>query len=127
LPNPKGNLRPGQFVRARVYGASRPDAIRLPQRAVQQGSKGHYVWVLGADGKAKQRAVEVGDWYGEDWFISDGLRVGERVVVDGAGRVSPDAPLKVVPAAPAAPAAPASTGGAGTGPAQGAQHARAAR
>jgi membrane fusion protein (multidrug efflux system) len=127
LPNPKGNLRPGQFVRARVYGASRPDAIRLPQRAVQQGSKGHYVWVLGADGKAKQRAVEVGDWYGEDWFISDGLRVGERVVVDGAGRVSPDAPLKVVPAAPAAPAAPASTGGAGNGPAQGAQHARAAR
>jgi membrane fusion protein (multidrug efflux system) len=121
FPNPKGSLRPGQFVRARVYGASRPDAIRVPQRAVQQGSKGHYVWVLGNDGKAKQRSVEVGDWYGDDWFISDGLRVGERVVVDGAGRVSPNAPLKVVAAAPTPPSAAAG------GDAAGARQARAAR
>jgi membrane fusion protein (multidrug efflux system) len=101
LPNPKGVLRPGQFVRARVFGSSRPGAIRVPQRAVQQGSKGHYVWVVGNDGKAKQRVVEVGDWYGDDWFISDGLRSGERVVVDGAGRVSPAAPLKIAATAPA--------------------------
>jgi membrane fusion protein (multidrug efflux system) len=118
LPNPKGVLRPGQFVRARVFGSSRPGAFRLPQRAVQQGSKGHYVWVVGNDGKAKQRVVEVGDWYGDDWFISDGLSNGERVVVDGAGRVTPTAPLKVAEAAPApAPAsakpapAPARAGG----------------
>jgi membrane fusion protein (multidrug efflux system) len=102
LPNPKGQLRPGQFVRARVFGSSRPGAIRLPQRAVQQGAKGHYVWVVGNDGKARQRVVEVGDWYGDDWFINDGLRPGERVVVDGAGRVTPAAPLKVamLPATP---------------------------
>lgn len=95
LPNPKGELRPGQFVRARVLGATRPGAIRVPQRAVQQGAKSHYVWVLDKDNKARQRVVEVGDWYGDDWFISDGLRAGERVVVDGAGRVTPAAPLKV--------------------------------
>jgi membrane fusion protein (multidrug efflux system) len=44
--------------------------------------------------------VEVGDWIGDDWFISDGLKPGERVVVDGAGRVTPAAPLKVAPLAP---------------------------
>jgi membrane fusion protein (multidrug efflux system) len=125
FPNPNGLLRPGQFVRARVYGATRPNAIRVPQRAVQQGSKGHYVWVIGNDGKARQRAVEVGDWYGDDWFISDGLRVGERVVVDGAGRVSPNAPLKVVAAAAPGPAAAAGSGGAQD--AQGTQQSRAAR
>jgi membrane fusion protein (multidrug efflux system) len=95
LPNPQGQLRPGQFVRARVFGATRPGAMQLPQRAVQQGAKGHYVWVIGNDGKARQRVVEVGDWIGDDWFISDGLKPGERVVVDGAGRVTPTAPLKV--------------------------------
>ncbi|MGZ5200859.1 MAG: efflux RND transporter periplasmic adaptor subunit [Telluria sp.] len=102
LPNPKGALRPGQFVRARVLGATRPGAIRVPQRAVQQGSKSHYVWVLDKDNKARQRVVEVGDWYGDDWFISDGLRAGERVVVDGAGRVTPTAALKVAELGPPA-------------------------
>lgn len=100
LPNPKGVLRPGQFVRARMYGAVRPAAVRLPQRAVQQGAKSHYVWVIGNDGKARQRVVEVGDWYGDEWFINDGLKRGERVVVEGAGRVTPSAPLKVSTGAP---------------------------
>jgi len=95
LPNPKGVLRPGQFVRARMYGAVRPAAVRVPQVAVQQGARSHYVWVIGNDGKAQQRVVEVGDWYGNDWFITDGLKRGERVVVEGAGRVTPAAPLKI--------------------------------
>ncbi|MCS0607335.1 efflux RND transporter periplasmic adaptor subunit [Massilia solisilvae] len=109
LPNPEGVLRPGQFVRARVFGSTRPAAIRIPQRAVQQGSKGHYVWVVGNDGKARQRVVEVGDWYGDDWFISDGLKSGERVVVDGAGRVAPNTPLRVAAAAPQVASAAART------------------
>jgi membrane fusion protein (multidrug efflux system) len=100
LPNPRGQLRPGQFVRARVHGATRPGAMQLPQRAVQDGSKGHYVWVVGNDGKARQRAVEVGDWIGDDWFINSGLKAGERVVVDGAARVTPTAPLRVAQLAP---------------------------
>jgi len=100
FPNPAGALRPGQFVRAKVLGATRPGAILLPQRAVLQGAKGHYVWVIGSDGKPKQRVVEVGDWHGDDWFISDGLRLGERVVVDGAIRVAADAPLKVAETPP---------------------------
>jgi membrane fusion protein (multidrug efflux system) len=112
LANPQGQLRPGQFVRARVFGATRPAAMQLPQRAVQQGAKGHYVWVIGNDGKARQRVVEVGDWIGDNWFISDGLKPGERVVVDGAGRVTPTAPLKVAQLAPQPALAQAAAAGA---------------
>ena len=96
LANPKGTLRPGQFVRARVSGAVRPNAILVPQRAVLQGAKSHFVWVVDDQSKAHQRVVEVGDWNGDNWFITDGLKAGERIVVDGAIRVVPDVPLKVI-------------------------------
>jgi membrane fusion protein, multidrug efflux system len=94
--NPKGTLRPGQFVRARVAGAIRPNAILVPQRAVLQGSKSHFVWVVDENSKAHQRVVETGDWHGDDWFITDGLQAGERIIVDGAIRVAADTPLKIV-------------------------------
>ena len=100
--NPKGSLRPGQFVRARVSGAVRPNAILVPQRAVLQGSKSHFVWVVDNDSKAHQRVVETGSWHGDDWFITDGLKPGERIVVDGAIRVVADTPLKITTAPPAA-------------------------
>ncbi len=112
--NPQGGLRPGQFVRARVSGASRPNAILVPQRAVLQGAKSHFVWVVDGDSKAHQRVVEVGEWHGDDWFITQGLKPGERVVVDGAIRVAADVPLKIV-AAPAAHAALDVPAGGGTG------------
>ncbi len=80
--NPKGILRPGQFVRARVSGASRPNAILVPQRAVLQGAKSHFVWVVDNDSKAHQRVVEVGEWHGDDWFITEGLQAGRA----GGGR-----------------------------------------
>jgi membrane fusion protein (multidrug efflux system) len=96
VANRDGKLRPGQFVRAKVLGAVRPGAILLPRRAVLQGAKSHYVWVIGKDGKAQERVVEVGDWYGDEWFIRQGLHAGERVVVDGAIRVASGVPLKVV-------------------------------
>ena len=100
VTNPKGSLRPGQFVRVLVKGATRPNAILIPQRAVLQGAKSHYVWVI-KDGKAEQRVVDVGDWHGDDWFILQGLQPGEQVVVDGAIRVAPGAALKIVEKAPA--------------------------
>jgi len=95
VDNPKGVLRPNQYVRTRLQGAIRPNAILVPQRAVQQGAKGHFVWVANKDGKAELRPVVVGDWYGESWFITQGLAAGDRVVVDGALRLAPDAPVKV--------------------------------
>lgn len=96
--NPQGTLRPGQFVRARVAGAVRPNAILVPRRAVLQGSKSHFVWVVDKDAKGHQRVVEAGAWHGEDWFINEGLKPGERIVVDGAIRVIADTPLKITQA-----------------------------
>jgi len=95
VDNPKGVLRPNQYVRTRLQGAIRPNAILVPQRAVQQGAKGHFVWVANKDGKAELRPVVVGDWFGDSWFIAQGLAGGDRVVVDGALRLAPDAPVKV--------------------------------
>ena len=93
--NAKGTLKPGQFVRVHLRGATRPNAILVPQRAVQQGAKSHFVWIVGKDGKAEQRAVGTGQWIGDDWVIEAGLIAGEQVVVDGGIRVGPGAPLKV--------------------------------
>jgi membrane fusion protein (multidrug efflux system) len=61
------------------------------------------VWVLNGEGKPEQRIVEVGDWHDADWFITQGLRAGERIVVDGALRVAPGAPLNIVDNSVAAP------------------------
>ena len=94
VDNPQGMLRPNQYVRTRLIGAVRPNAILVPQRAVQQGAKGHFVWVVNKDGKAELRPVVVGDWHGDSWFIAQGLAAGDRVVVDGALRLAPDAPVK---------------------------------
>ncbi|MGO4390053.1 efflux RND transporter periplasmic adaptor subunit [Variovorax sp. M-6] len=102
LPNPKGQLRPGQFVRVNVLGFTRPDSIVVPQRAVQQGPRGQFVWTVDGEGKAIQRPVEAGDWLGDQWLVSSGLKDGERVVVDGFMRLAPGMIVRVkeVPAAP---------------------------
>ena len=101
LPNPKQDLRPGMFVTARLSGATRPDAIVVPQLAVQQGSNGHLVYVVKPDGIAEVRPVVVGDYQGEkDIVIVNGLQAGDRVVVDGALRVVPGQPVRVVSPTP---------------------------
>jgi membrane fusion protein (multidrug efflux system) len=97
VPNPKRQLRPGMFVTARLHGAVRPDAIVVPQRAVQQGSNGHLVYVVKDDGKAEVRPVVVGDYYGKgDIVIASGLNAGDRVIVEGALKVVPGQPVKIV-------------------------------
>lgn len=95
VDNPKGILLPNQYVRVRLKGAIRPKAILVPQRAIQQSSKGHIVWVVDKDGKAEARPVVVGDWNGDEWFIFEGLQAGERVVVDGGLTLSPGMPLTI--------------------------------
>jgi membrane fusion protein (multidrug efflux system) len=107
LDNPQGLLRPNQYVRVRVRGATRPNAILVPQRAVLQGSRGHFVWVVDKDGKAENRPVTVGDWVGNDWHIVEGLHGGDRVVVDGGLKLGAGAPLDAKALAAASPAAPA--------------------
>ena len=96
LKNPDAVLRPGQFVRVRVEGAIRPGAILVPQRAVQQGAQGHFVWIVDQESKVEPRPVEVGSWHGDEWFITRGLAPGDVVVVDGFLRLGPGAPVKIV-------------------------------
>lgn len=96
LPNPKGELRPGMFVTAILKGTVRPDAIVVPQLAVQQGSNGHLVYVVKQDGTAEVRPVVVGDYEGgKDIVIITGLHAGDRVVVDGVLKVVPGQPVKI--------------------------------
>jgi membrane fusion protein (multidrug efflux system) len=94
--NPDGVLRPGQFVRVRVQGAIRPNAILVPQVAVLQGARGFFVWIVDKDGKAQTRPVEVGDWQGDNWFIFKGLSAGDRVITDGLVRIASGRPVKIV-------------------------------
>jgi membrane fusion protein (multidrug efflux system) len=96
VPNPQHDLSPGQFVRARLLGAVRPKAILLPKRAVLQGAKGSFVWIVGPQSKAELRPIELGDWYGDEWFVNEGLHSGDTVVVDGGIKVQAGATLKVV-------------------------------
>ncbi|HEY2627698.1 MAG TPA: efflux RND transporter periplasmic adaptor subunit, partial [Usitatibacter sp.] len=88
LPNPDHALSPGQFVRVRVSGTVRLNAILVPQAAVLQGAKGHFVIVVDKESKAQVRGVEVGPWYADDWFITGGLQPGDVVATDGVARLS---------------------------------------
>ena len=96
IENPDNLLRPGQFVRANLKGATRPNAIVVPQRAVQQGAKGSFVWVIDGEGKAEFRPVEVGPWYEDDWFIDKGLKEGDTIVIDGALKLRAGVPVEIV-------------------------------
>ena len=95
MPNPNGVLRPGQFVRVMLKGATRPNAITVAQRAVLESPQGKFVYVVGADGKAEARPVVAGEWSDESWIINSGLKAGDRVIVDGVMRIGPGAPVQV--------------------------------
>jgi membrane fusion protein (multidrug efflux system) len=107
LPNPEGRLRPGQFVRVTLSGATRPNAMLVPQRAVLEGPQGKFVYVVDEKSSAQARPVEVGEWVGSDWIVTGGLKPGERVIIDGVMRIGPGAPVKVADAAAPKPAADA--------------------
>ena len=103
VPNPDNQLSPGQFVRVQLKGVVRPNAIMVPQIAVMQGPGGKFVFVVGPDNTAQPKPVQVGDWYGDQWIINSGLEAGDRVVVDGAVRLQPGAPVQIKPATAPAP------------------------
>lgn len=95
MPNPNGVLRPGQFVRVILRGATRPNAVTVPQRAVLEGPQGKFVYVVDEKGTAQPRPVEAGEWSADDWVITSGLKAGERVITDGVMKLGPGAPVKV--------------------------------
>jgi membrane fusion protein, multidrug efflux system len=101
FPNPRRILLPGQFVRVRLLGLKRSDAILVPQRAVQQGLSGPFVYVLGDSDKVAARNVRATNWQGTQWIIEDGLKPGDKVIVDGLQKVVPGRPVRPVAYDPA--------------------------
>jgi membrane fusion protein, multidrug efflux system len=95
ISNPGSLLRAGEFVRIVLQGAVRPGATVVPQRAVLEGPKGKFVYIVNAESKAVPNPVEVGDWNGDGWIINAGLKPGDRVIVDGVMKLGPGAPVQV--------------------------------
>ena len=122
VPNPKGDLLPGLYVRVRLEQARVANAITLPQQAVTRTQQGDKITVVGADGKLSTRMVKVGAARNNQWIVLEGLKAGEQVMVDGFQKLQmmpPGTPVKAVPwqAPGSAAAAPAAAAPAASAPA----------
>ncbi len=117
VPNPKGELLPGLYVRVRLEQAQVSDAISIPQQAVTRTQQGDKVTIVTADGKLVPRMVKVGTARNNQWIVLEGLQAGEQVMVDGFQKLQmlpPGTPVKAVPwqapgssaSTPPSPAAP---------------------
>jgi len=103
FPNRTGNyypgqsdFLPGQFVTIRLKGYMRPHAILIPQRAIQHGAKGSFVYVVDGENKIELRPVTASMWYNKDWLIESGVNPGERIVVAGFHRVQPGVRVTII-------------------------------
>jgi membrane fusion protein (multidrug efflux system) len=96
VPNPNQFMRAGQLVRV-VFPSPEPvNAVRVPQRAVQEVQGKRSVFVVGADGKAEYREIAANTRLGNDWMVESGVRPGELVIVDGTQKAKPGFPVKPV-------------------------------
>jgi len=109
VPNPDRVLRPGLFVRVIVAAFENPNAIRIPQQAVQELQGLKSVYVVGSDNKVESRPIAANYRLGNDWVVDSGLKAGDRIVVEGSGKLKVGAEVKPIPlaAAGSAPAAAA--------------------
>jgi membrane fusion protein, multidrug efflux system len=94
--NPHHTLLPGQFVRVSLVGMKRAGVILVPQRAIQQGLGGAFVYVVDSANGVSQRNVVASAWNGQQWVVDRGLKAGDRVVVDGIQKIVPGSPVKPV-------------------------------
>ena len=103
LPNPDGVLRPGQFVRVMLGGASRPNSLSVLQRAVIDSPFGKIVFVVNKDDKLEPRPVELDGWSQGEWIVTKGVQAGDRVLVEGFIKAhDPGMTVKPVPYVPGA-------------------------
>lgn len=104
--NDKETILPGEFVRVRLEGAERTNAIAIPQKAVMTTQQGKAVWIINKEGNAEARPIVLGAESGDRFIIDAGLKVGDKVVIDNLMKIRPGAPLKDTPAnqKPAVPA-----------------------
>jgi membrane fusion protein (multidrug efflux system) len=89
FPNPKGLLRPGQFVRVRLQKDLYPDAIVVPQQAINQIQSKYQVFVVDDSSKLQPKLVTVGDRVGSNWIVNEGLKAGEQVAIIGSITLRP--------------------------------------
>lgn len=110
IPNPKGLLLPGMFVRAELPEGVQANAMLVPQRAVGRDERGNpTVMVVGAGNKVEVRPITTSRTQGDNWIVTTGLKPGDRVIVEGAMMLRPGMPVTPKPFSdkPAAGAAPA--------------------
>ena len=103
--NKDRRLWPGEFVDVALVLSTQKDAIVVPTKAIQSGQQGEYVYVVRTDSTAESRPVKTAGAYQNLTLISDGLKPGERVIVNGQLRVSPNAKVMVQDTLPGTPAA----------------------
>jgi membrane fusion protein (multidrug efflux system) len=101
FPNPTNLLRPGGYGRIRASVRSRDGALLVPQRAVTELQGSYQVAVVGDDNKVSIRPVTVGERVGRLWIVNEGVKPGERVIIEGLQKVRDGAAVQAVPAAPA--------------------------
>lgn len=92
--NPQGTLRPGQYVSVKLNRKDVPQAILVPQRAVQELQSSKFVWVVKPDNKVEQREIVLGPVYDTSYVVQKGLSPGDVVVVDGMARLKPGLEVK---------------------------------
>jgi len=97
FPNPRHAILPGQFGRVRVQVAERKNAILIPQRAVQQLQSVQTVYTVGTGDRIEVKTVTTGDRVGTSWIVEQGLRPGDRVVVEGQQKVRPGSRVEPQP------------------------------
>lgn len=97
FPNPENILLPGMFVRTELPQGTMEKALLVPQRAVMREANGTpYVYVV-EDGKIAIRRLVTHRTQGQDWIVEDGLKPGEKVVIEGLQRIRPGVPVQIVP------------------------------
>src|SRR5262249_31780277 len=101
FPNPGNLLRPGQYAKVRVVVEVKKSALLIPQRAVQDVQGIHQVAVVRADDTVDVRTIKVDTRVGSLWVVTDGLKSGERVVVEGGDRVRPGQKVRLAANTPA--------------------------
>ncbi|MBK1615924.1 efflux transporter periplasmic adaptor subunit [Rubrivivax gelatinosus] len=113
LPNPKGTLLPGMYVRVRLEQAQASDAILVPQQAVTRSNQGDTVLVVAPDGKFAPRQVKIASGRDGQWVVLDGLAAGDKVITDGFQKLRGATTVRPVPWSPGGaasqPAGPAAS------------------
>lgn len=96
FPNPDRVLMPGTFVRARLQQGVNEQALAVPQQAVQRTNEGSVVMVVGAEDKVEVRPVKTASSSGDKWIITEGVKPGDRVIVEGFQKIRPGMPVKPI-------------------------------